>query len=328
MSQLNSRDSRAFLVTGAAGFIGSHLVDALLARGDHVVGLDAFTDYYARELKERNLAAAGTHPLFTLVESDLLDAPLSELVRKADGVFHLAAQPGVRLSWGSAFSDYVSRNVVATQAVFEVAAELGRPVVYASSSSVYGDAESYPTKEDVELRPVSPYGVTKRTCEDLARVYHQQLQLMVTGLRYFTVYGPRQRPDMAFSRIIEAVLTDTAFQVYGDGLQSRDFTFVHDAVRATIDAMDQQAPSLVYNVGGGAEATLQASIAIIERIAGRQLKVERVGHSRGDARRTAANAELIANELAWRPAVSLEEGLSAQVQDMRVSLGGQLLKAR
>ncbi|MDQ3875788.1 MAG: NAD-dependent epimerase/dehydratase family protein, partial [Actinomycetota bacterium] len=228
----------AFLVTGCAGFIGSHLVERLLASDFTVVGLDAYTDYYSRDLKEQNLAYARRHPRFSLVEGDILEVDLAHLVSRVDAVFHLAAQAGVRGSWGDSFATYARNNLVATQRLFEAAANARVRVVWASSSSVYGDAETYPTREDGPLRPVSPYGVTKLACEQLAATYARSFDLDEVALRYFTVYGPRQRPDMAFTRITRALWTGEVFRLYGTGEQSRDVTYAEDAVTAAIAAME------------------------------------------------------------------------------------------
>jgi nucleoside-diphosphate-sugar epimerase len=302
-----------YLVTGAAGFIGSHLVEALLDTGEEVVGIDAFTDYYARELKEANLARAKARPRFELLELDLAEADLTQLVDRVDGVFHLAAQPGVRGSWGDTFAVYVRDNVVATQRLLEASARAGIRVVQASSSSVYGNAEAYPTVEDAILRPVSPYGVTKLACERLAGAYSESYGLDVVSLRYFTVYGPRQRPDMAFSRIVSALRSDRPFSVFGTGGQSRDFTFVDDAVAATILAMRGAPASPVYNVGGGSEATLGEVIALCERLSGKRLDLRREPVAPGDVRRTAADTSLIRSELGWRPHTELADGVGAQL---------------
>ena len=301
-----------YLVTGCAGFIGSHLVDRLLRRGDEVIGVDAFSDYYARERKEANLAGVREHHGFSFAEVDLAEGALEPLVAGADGVFHLAAQPGVRGSWGDTFAVYVRDNIYATQRLFEAAAGAERRVVMASSSSVYGNAEAYPTSEDAVPRPVSPYGVTKLACESLARTYFDTLGLEVVSLRYFTVYGPRQRPDMAFSRIVSALLDGTTFRLFGTGAQSRDFTYVADAVEATIATMTDGPGSRIYNVGGGSETTLERAIEICERLAGRRLDVRREPSAVGDVRRTAADTSLLRSELGWTPRTSLDTGLAAQ----------------
>jgi UDP-glucuronate 4-epimerase len=301
-----------FLVTGCAGFIGSHLTDALLSRGDDVVGVDAFTDYYARDTKESNLERALSGGL-SLVEVDMSRDDLRGILDDVDGVFHLAAQPGVRGSWGNAFAHYVRDNIMASQRLFEVAAPKRLRVVMASSSSVYGNAPTYPTREDASLRPVSPYGVTKEACESLARTYVECFGLQIVLLRYFSVYGPRQRPDMAFARIISALLEGDPFVVYGTGEQSRDFTYVDDAVAATLAAMDGGPTATVYNVGGGSEASLNGAIEMCESLAGERLKVIKEGAARGDVGRTGADTTLIRSELGWTPRASLPEGLAAQL---------------
>ena len=308
-----------YLVTGCAGFIGSHLTDALLARGDDVIGLDAFTNYYARETKRSNLERAIGRGL-SLVELDLSRDDLSQLLDDVDGVFHLAAQPGVRGSWGDSFAHYVRDNILASQRLFEAAAPKRLRVVMASSSSVYGNAPTYPTREDATLRPVSPYGVTKQACESLARTYVECFGLRVVLLRYFSVYGPRQRPDMAFARIISALLAGDPFVVYGTGEQSRDFTYVDDAVAATLAAMDDGPTAIVYNVGGGSETSLNGAIETCERLAGKKLKVTNEGVVRGDVGRTGANTTLIRSELGWTPRTSLPEGLAAQLAAARAEV--------
>src|SRR5262245_48889529 len=242
-----------YVVTGCAGFIGSHLSTALLNRGETVIGVDAFTDFYSREVKEENIESLRGHPGFRLLIADLNEIEIEDLIADAAGVFHLAAQPGVRGSWGDSFQVYARDNITATQRVLEAASRRNIRVVFASSSSVYGKAESYPTAEDVRPDPVSPYGVTKLTCENLARAYGLDFDLDSVALRYFTVYGPRQRPDMAFSRLISAVLNGHEFSIFGDGRQSRDFTYVDDAVSATLLAMELGATGAIYNVGGGSE---------------------------------------------------------------------------
>lgn len=303
-----------YLVTGCAGFVGSHLSEALLGSGHDVVGLDVFTDYYSRETKEGNVAQLRDREGFSLIEEDLVEAGLDELFAEVDGVFHLAAQPGVRGSWGETFSLYTKDNIVATQRVFEAAARVGVRVVFASSSSVYGNAETYPTGEDVRPRPVSPYGVTKLSCEHLARTYAENHGLEVVAMRYFTVYGPRQRPDMAFTRIALALANGAHFRVLGTGEQSRDFTYVGDAVKATIAAMLAASPSAVYNVGGGSESSLRDAIELCERLAGRRLEVNYDPVAAGDVRRTSADTTRIRSELNWRPETPLKEGLTAELE--------------
>ncbi|HEY4346334.1 MAG TPA: GDP-mannose 4,6-dehydratase [Gaiellaceae bacterium] len=291
-----------YLVTGAAGFIGSHLAGALLAAGDEVVGIDCFTDYYDPALKEEN--ARGLD-----IELHRLDLSEDDLDFSGfDGVFHLAARPGVK-SFGSVFPVYLRDNVLASQRVFEAAAHAGAKVVFASSSSVYGSAERYPTPEDTPTRPLSPYGITKLTCEHLAAAYARAFGLDCVVLRYFNAFGPRQRPDMAFTRIVAALAAGSRFEIYGDGDQSRGWTYVGDIVEGTIAAM---AGSGTYNVGGAHEASLNETIALLEEISGRTLEVERDEAVPGDQKRTAADTSRIRSELGWKPRVSLEDGLRAQ----------------
>ena len=304
----------SFLVTGCAGFIGSHLTEALLRRGDAVLGIDAFTDYYPRAAKEANIAQARRHPSFQLVEADLTELELSCLLSGVDGIFHLAAQPGVRGSWGDSFSVYAKDNVLATQRLFEAAAAAGVRVVFASTSSLYGNAEQYPTAEDVAPRPISPYGITKLACEHLAYAYGGSHALDCVAMRYFTVYGPRQRPDMAFTRIAFALAAGQPFEVYGSGKQSRDVTYVHDAVAATLAAMTHGASGAVYNVGGGSEASLNEVMALCEALSGRRLRRRFSASAAGDVRRTAADTSRARGELGWAPETTLEDGLRAQLE--------------
>lgn len=306
------------IVTGAAGFIGSHLSERLIADGWTVTGIDAFTDYYARADKEANLAGLQSEHRFDLIEADLADAPLDRIFADRPVVFHLAAQAGVRASFGDSFAGYVHDNLIATQRVLEHALAAGCPrVAMASSSSVYGDADAYPCTEGVTpTRPRSPYGATKRMCEDLADIY-RGLGLSVTALRYFTVYGPRQRPDMAMRRLCEATIGGPAFTLNGDGLQSRDFTYVADAVDATVRAGMVLDVPLVLNVGGGEEATMLEVISTIEQLAGHLLDIQRTGDGKGDVRRTAADTRAARHALGWKPSTSLETGLANQLAWVR-----------
>jgi UDP-glucuronate 4-epimerase len=288
-----------YLVTGAAGFIGSHLVEALGAQEHHVVAVDCFTDYYDPALKEEN--AAG----FDVSRLDLAEEELA--LDGFDGVFHLAGQPGVRASFGE-FDLYVRRNVLATQKIFESAARAGVRVVFASSSSVYGDAERYPTSEDAAPKPISPYGITKLACEHLAYAYKLDSVL----LRYFTVYGPRQRPDMAFARVVDALVRGASFELYGDGSQSRSFTYVADAVAATVAAMQRAPAGALYNVGGGTEATMRDAVATLEDVSGRTLDLAVREAAAGDVRRTSADTSHIERDLGWRATTELADGLRAQ----------------
>ena len=302
-----------FLLTGCAGFIGSHLAEALLARGDRVLGVDAFRDYYPRSIKELNLAQARRSQNFELIEANLENLEFDALAEGLDGIFHLAAQPGVRGSWGETFALYARDNVIATQRIFGTATRATVRVVWASSSSVYGNAEAYPTAEQTRPRPISPYGVTKLSCEHLAAAYVESFGLDHVALRYFTVYGPRQRPDMAFSRIGQALAERTVFPVYGTGDQTRDVTFVADAVSATLAAMELAPRGSVYNIGGGSETSLNEVISVAERLTGSRLSVRREPAASGDVRRTAADISRAKAELEWRPKTPLEEGLRAQL---------------
>jgi len=292
-----------FVVTGAAGFIGSQLAERLLDGGHDVVAVDCFTDYYDAALKEEN--AAGLE----VARLDLAEETLD--LAGVDGVFHLAGQPGVR-SFGDVFEEYVRRNLLASRRVFEAAAAAGTRVVFASSSSIYGDAERYPTPEESEPRPISPYGITKLGCEQLAYAYSQGFGLDAVVLRYFTFYGPRQRPDMALARIVGALARGSSFELYGDGLQSRSFTYVSDGVEATIAAMERGRTGTVYNVGGGEEATMREAIATLERVSGRTLDLVERPAAAGDVRRTSADVARIERDLGWRATTSLQDGLQAQ----------------
>lgn len=294
-----------YLVTGAAGFVGSHLCDALAAAGHEAVGVDCFTDYYDPALKEANAAGRA------VVRADLAEAPLEPLLEGVDGVFHLAGQPGVR-SFGDVFEVYLRRNVLASQRLFEAAARAGTRVVFASSSSIYGEAEGYPTREDAVPRPLSPYGITKLACEHLARATQLAFGLDCVTLRYFTVYGPRQRPDMAFTRILQALAQGGRFELYGDGSVSRSFTYVVDAVAATIAAMERGPAGETFNVGGGEEATMREAIALCERVSGRTLDLQLKPSAKGDAPRTAADTARIHAALGWEARTPLEAGLQAQ----------------
>jgi UDP-glucose 4-epimerase len=301
------------VVTGAAGFIGSHLSTALLDRGFEVLGIDCFTDYYPRPIKEANLDLNRSRSGFTFLEVRLQDADLGAILDGATHVFHLAAQAGVRKSWGSDFRIYTSNNVDASQQLLEAC--VNRPLhrfVYASSSSLYGDNVSIPMREDALPQPISPYGVTKLAAEQLCHLYHVNHGVPATSLRYFTVYGPRQRPDMAFNRFIRASLAGDPITLYGDGEQTRDFTFVADAVAATMAAGDRGVPGRAYNVGGGSRVSMNQVIDIIGRVAGRPLEVRREPAQKGDMRDTYADTTLARADLGFAPSVTLEQGIEAE----------------
>jgi UDP-glucose 4-epimerase len=309
------------LVTGAAGFIGSTLTDRLLADGVQVTGVDLFTDYYDPALKRKNVAGAAKHPAFTLLELDLADADLASLP-EVDVVFHQAAQPGVRASWGREFAAYAHHNVLATQRLLEryKGAQLER-FVYASSSSVYGDAESYPTSESALPRPFSPYGVTKLAGEHLTLLYGRNFGLPVTALRYFTVYGPRQRPDMAFHRFCRAMLAGEPITVYGDGRHTRDFTYVDDAIEANVRAWTRAKPQGVYNVGGGSQVEVVEAIALLEKSLGVKARVSFEPRPAGDPDRTRADAARLAADLGYRTTVGIADGLAAEAEWARSLYG-------
>ena len=302
------------LVTGAAGFIGSTLTDHLLARGADVTGIDSFTDYYPRAVKERNIAGALGHPRFRLVESRIQDADLAALLNDRTHVFHLAAQAGVRKSWGRDFAIYTTNNIDATQVLLEAArgARTIERFVYASSSSVYGDSVAMPMKEDALPQPVSPYGVSKLAAEQLCFLYFANYGIPAVSLRYFTVYGPRQRPDMGFHRFIRAAVAGDPITVYGDGEQTRDFTYVMDAVGANLAAAERGIPGRVYNIGGGSRVSVNQVLDMIGRVTGRQPVVATEPEQKGDMRHTYADTSLARADLGFTPSVGLEEGLAAE----------------
>jgi nucleoside-diphosphate-sugar epimerase len=306
------------LVTGAAGFIGSTLCDTLLAAGNDVVGIDCFIDYYPRAFKERNLTAALSHPRFRFVEASLVDTAIPDLLRGVDVVYHQAAQAGVRASWGEEFRIYSDNNVYATQRLLEACRPASlKKFVYASSSSVYGDTDDLPMREASRPKPVSPYGVTKLAAEHLTWLYWKNYGLPTVSLRYFTVYGPRQRPDMAFHRFIKAVLSGDRVRLFGDGDQSRDFTFVDDIVAANIAAAKSEVAGDVFNIGGGSRTTVNEVIALVGAIVGREPRVENLAVQKGDVRHTAADTSRAHAALGYAPRVSLKSGLEREVAWVR-----------
>jgi nucleoside-diphosphate-sugar epimerase len=305
------------LVTGAAGFIGSHLSEHLIEAGHTVVGIDVFTDYYPRERKEQNLAALRRADRFTLVETALADADWPRLLDGVTWVFHLAAQAGVRKSWGRDFRVYTVNNVEGTQILLEACK--GQPIerlVYASSSSVYGDDVELPMRENARPQPVSPYGVTKLSAEQLCHLYYVNYGVPAVSVRYFTVYGPRQRPDMGFHKFFLAAMHNQPVSVFGDGRQTRDFTFVSDAVAATASASTRGTPGAVYNIGGGSRVELLDIFELIGRVTGRPLRLQMLEPQAGDMRDTYADTARARADLAFAPAVTLEQGLRAQFQWM------------
>lgn len=309
------------VVTGVAGFIGSHLAERLLDDGATVLGVDCFTDYYPRELKNANLALLRGQSKFRLVETSIQDAQWSQLLVGITHVFHLAAQAGVRKSWGSDFRIYTTCNIEATQILLEscISAKLER-FVYASSSSVYGDAATLPMQEGAHLHPLSPYGVTKLAAEHLCHSYLVNHGLPTVSLRYFTVYGPRQRPDMAFNRFLQAILGGRPITLYGDGEQTRDFTFVADAVTATLAAGNMGTPGRVYNIGGGARVSINDVIKLMAQCTGRTPDVRRQDPQKGDMRDTYADTSLAAADLGFEPSVTLEQGIEAEYRWLSTTL--------
>jgi nucleoside-diphosphate-sugar epimerase len=304
------------LVTGAAGFIGSHLCERLLASGDEVRGVDAFTDYYERWRKEDNLSGLAEREGFSFIEGDLAEMPLEPLLEGADVVYHIAGQPGVRASWGSDFARYVHHNVFATQRLLEACRP--RPpgkLVFASSSSIYGDAVSFPVSESACPHPVSPYGVTKLAAEHLCDVYRSNFSVPTVSLRLFTVYGPRQRPDMAFSRLVGCALAGGTFHLWGDGEQTRDCTFVGDVVKAMRDAALSDWIG-VANIGGGLQVSMNEAIDLLSDICG-PVEVVRKAASAGDVRHTSADTSVARSAFGYEPQTTLAEGLQAMVDWQR-----------
>ncbi|MDP8224946.1 MAG: GDP-mannose 4,6-dehydratase [Candidatus Lernaella stagnicola] len=312
------------IVTGAAGFIGSHLCDRLLADGHEVVGVDCFTDYYPRTFKEANIAAARAHERFTFREADLNELDLASLIEPGDVIYHQAAQAGVRASWGQSFRVYTALNLDATQKLLEVCKEK-RPArfVYAGSSSVYGDAAKFPEHEDDHPRPISPYGVTKLAAEHLCMLYHKAFGIPTVSLRYFTVYGPRQRPDMAFHKWCRAALRDEPLSIFGDGNQTRDFTYVDDIVAGVIAAASADCAGQVINLGGGHRVTVRHVLDMLTKIHGRPLRLADEGNQKGDVRHTAADITRAGELLGFKPQVSLEDGLRAEYEWMRNLLAAE-----
>ncbi len=303
------------VVTGAAGFIGSRLSEKLLALDHEVTGIDCLTDYYPPEIKRSNIKEALGNPNFTFLEQDLLEADLTEILDGYEVVFHQAAQAGVRASWGQSFETYTNNNVLATQRLLEAAREAPiKRFVFASSSSVYGDAQNIPVTEKEPTLPISPYGVTKLAAENLCRLYHKNFGVPTVSLRYFTVFGPRQRPDMAFHRFIKAILKGDAISVFGGGEQTRDFTFIEDAVEANVLAMEKGRNGSVYNVGGGSRITLNGAIGLLEDIIGKKAERDESGFKKGDVLHTWSDTTLARTELGFKPRYDLKEGLKKEVE--------------
>ncbi|MBH8561226.1 NAD-dependent epimerase/dehydratase family protein [Nostoc sp. CENA67] len=305
------------IVTGAAGFIGSHLVEALLQQGEEVVGIDEFNDYYDPMLKYKNIAHLRSSPNFTLIEGNIQFLDWQTLLKNVDVVYHQAAQAGVRASWGKGFRFYTERNISATQVLLEAAkdAQNLKRLVFASTSSVYGDAETLPTHEGICPQPVSPYGITKLAAERLCGLYHKNFGVPCVALRYFTVYGPKQRPDMAFHKFFKSILQDEAIPIYGDGQQTRDFTFVSDAIAANLAAATApEAVGEIINIGGGSRVVLSEVLDTMAEIIGKPIKKNYIEKAMGDARHTAADVSKAQRILEYKPKISLTEGLTQEWQ--------------
>lgn len=302
------------IVTGAAGFIGSHLTERLLADGHRVIGIESFSDHYPRWVKEQNMARFVAAPQFELIEVDVARHIIADLFVDVDVAFHLAARPGVRASWGD-FNRYVESNVIGSRVVFDAAAASNTRVVYASSSSVYGDASLLPVTEATPLAPISPYGASKVMTEALAGAYCSAHGLDVVGLRYFSVYGPRQRPDMGISRFFAAAMRKLPIAIYGDGLQRRDVTYVGDVVEATVAAAERGHPKAIYNIGSGAPQTLLEILKELERVIESPLKLAHESPKAGDVRDTWADISMASEHLNYRPSISLREGLELQAAE-------------
>jgi UDP-glucose 4-epimerase len=311
------------LVTGCAGFIGSHIAERLVKLGHSVVGVDNFSDYYPRDMKEKNMENFISDDNFKFIEGDLTELELEGVLKGVDVVFHQAGQGGVRESWGKSFDSYVKSNILSTQLLLE--ATKGKKIkkfVYASSSSIYGDAKSLPTKEDFLPKPVSPYGVTKLAGESLCYLYFKNYNTPVISLRYFTVYGPRQRPDEAFHKFIDAILRGDGITVYGDGAQTRDFTYISDVVDANLLAMKSDTVGEAINVGGGSRISINEILQLIEKITGKSAKIKRLESQRGDVKHTSADIGKAKGMLGYSPKIGIEDGLKKEVEWLKTLLQG------
>lgn len=311
------------LITGVAGFVGSSLADRLLRDGCKVKGIDCFLDYYSRDIKQANLTNALKNPNFELIDGNLLNLDLEKELAGITHVFHQAGQAGVRASWGKYFETYTANNILATQKLLEAAHAIRaqrvlEKIVYASSSSIYGNAESFPTTEKLTPKPVSPYGVTKLAAEHLVSLYASQYALPTVSLRYFTVFGPRQRPDMAFNRFIRSKLRDQEIVIYGDGQQTRDFTYIDDIVEANILAALKGNHGEVFNIGGGTQSSLNHILDLIQNNMGK-LKVLTESSQLGDARHTSADTSKARSQLGYLPKVGLEDGIRAEIEWLKTS---------
>ncbi len=305
------------VVTGAAGFIGSHVAETLLKQGEQVVGIDHFNDYYSPALKRQNISGFINHPNFKLIDGDIQFLDWNLLLEDVDVIYHQAAQAGVRASWGTSFRAYTERNINATQIILEAAKDAKnlKRFIYASTSSIYGNAETLPTSETIAPQPVSPYGITKLAAERLGGLYHNNFGVPFCALRYFTVYGPRQRPDMGFHKFYKAAIEGKAIDVFGDGRQTRDFTFISDAVAANLAAAKCDAANgEIFNIGGGSRVVLEDVLDLMGDIMGETIVRNYVDQALGDARHTAADVTKAKNVLRFAPKVSLREGLTQEWQ--------------
>lgn len=309
------------LVTGVAGFIGSHLAERLLKEGFEIIGVDSFLNYYPRQIKENNLNGLINNPKFKFIEGDLLSLNLNEILSQVEGVFHQAAIPGIRASWGKNFNQYVENNVIGTQVLLESSKDTRiKKFIYASSSSVYGDADELPIKETSHTNPVSPYGVSKLSGEHLTTLYFKGYGIPTVSLRYFTVYGPRQRPDMGFHKFISAIISGKEIEIYGTGEQTRDFTFIDDAVEANLQAFLRGKEGEIYNIGGGSRIGLIRAIKAIEEISGEKARLKYTEPQRGDARHTYADISKAKRDLGYNPKVDIYEGLKRHYEWLRNNL--------
>lgn len=318
---MNRRKQKTCLVTGVAGFIGSHLAEKLIHRGFVVRGIDCFLDNYSAEIKKQNIKKLLLKTNFQFIEADLLTFDLKKLIKDVAYVFHEAALPGVRESWGKRFGVYLDNNVLATQLLLEAVKEADlKKFVYASSSSVYGDAEVFPTSEKMTPKPVSPYGMTKLAAEHLCWLYFKNFKFPLVSLRYFTVYGSRQRPDMAFHKFVKAAILGESIEIYGDGNQTRDFTYIGDIVKANILAMGSKEKGEVFNIGGGSRISVNEVINLVSRLTGKKISVIRVERKKGDVRHTGADISKAKRLLGYRPRVGIEEGLWREIGWLEKSL--------
>lgn len=314
---LEESDMRGkILVTGVAGFIGSHLAERLLKEGFGVVGVDSFEDYYPQWIKEKNIHELLKNKNFHLLKASILQKDLfsSPLLKNVRFIFHQAAQAGVRKSWGKNFEAYTSNNILATQRLLEFARDKGvEKFIYASSSSVYGNTDVLPVREDATTRPLSPYGVSKLAGENLCYLYFKNFGISTVSLRYFTVYGPRQRPDMAFHRFIRGIVLGEEIELYGDGTQTRDFTYVDDVIEANILSLNSPAGE-TFNIGGGKRISIVDALRLIEKLTGRKAKLKKLEAQKGDLKDTWADIEKAKKVIGYKPKVGIEEGLEKEIE--------------